>query len=213
MRRGAVKPFDDGQIFNYNIAITEKTMPDSKSGCIALLAFCCAGLSLAQTPLTTINNPNGGVIVYGKVDGASSEASAMGIILHSLHSQYGDRPQTGHVFRVRGTNSVAVYFTLTKRTQRNAVVAGLLIAMRAPDHVEAALLSDDAARFGTTVNPMLRTLFSRWHPGGASGTAAGPGAPRASGAVAPLHRYTAPDQSVSFLCPMASTSRLAAEAR
>lgn len=177
---------------------------------LALLALCCVSRVFAQTPLTTINNPTGGSIVYGKVDGASNEAGAMGIILHSLHSRYGDRPQVGNVFRVRGTNSVALFFTLVKRTQGNTRVAGMLIASRASDgDVEAALLSDDAARFGTTINPMLTTVFSRWQPaGGPSGGGAASSGRRASTAasaggdgVAPLHRYTAPDQSVSVSLP------------
>jgi hypothetical protein len=145
------------------------------------------------------------MIVYGKVDGASSEAGAMGVILHSLHGQYGDRPRVGSVFRVRGTNSVAVFFTLVKRTQANTAVAGMLIAARAADgHIEAALLSDDAARFGSTVNPMLTTLFSRWHPAGGSGSAAssqGATAMPGGGTIGPLHRYTASDQSASVSLP------------
>jgi hypothetical protein len=147
------------------------------------------------------------MIVYGKVDGASSEAGAMGIILHSLHGQYGDKPRVGNVFRVRGSNSVAVFFTLVKRTQGNTGVAGMLIASRAADgHFEAALLSDDAARFGTTINPMLKTLFDRWHPGSGSSTssAASPhGAAAMTGGskIASLRPYTASDQSASVALP------------
>lgn len=177
---------------------------------LGLFALCCCRLGFAQTPLTTINDPKGGRIVYGKVDGASTEAGAMGIILRSLHSQYGDKPQVGNVFRVRGTNSVAVFFTLVKRTQGNTAVAGMLIASRASNgYVEAALLTDDAARFGATINPLLTTLFSRWQPGG--GPMAGGAAPSGDGAtaavpvggsaIAPLRRYTAPDQSVSVSLP------------
>src|SRR5271165_5707084 len=93
----------------------------------------------------------------------------MAAVLHSLHTQYGDRPQVGKVFHVRGTNSVAVFFTLVKRNQGNTKVAGMLIASKASDHVEAALVTDDAARFGTTINPMLVTLFKVWHPAADSG--------------------------------------------
>ena len=177
---------------------------------LAAFALCCVTCASAQTPLTTINNPGGGMIVYGKVDGASNEAGAMGVILHSLHNQYRDRPQVGNVFRVRGTNSVAVFLTLVKRTQGNTAVAGMLIASRAPDgSVEAALLSDDAARFGATINPMLTTLFNRWHPAaGAGGNGSGPttGGARAAGSaggagVAPLRRFTASDQSASVSLP------------
>lgn len=176
-------------------------MSGSSWGSVALVSLCSLGLALAQTPLTTVNNPGGGMIVYGKVDGASNEANAMGVILHSLHGRYGNRPQVGQVFRVRGTNSVAVYFTLTKRTQSNTVIAGMLIAARASSSdVEAALLSDDATRFGSTINPMLTTLFSRWHPGGES-SGASAARPAGGSAVAPLHRFTTPDNSVSVSLP------------
>src|SRR5579872_5008401 len=86
-----------------------------------------------------------------------------------LAHQYADKPQVGKVFQVRGTNSVAVFFTLTKRNQGDMKIAGLLIAARTPaNHVEAAVVSDEASRFGTTVNPMLGTLFNQWHPEGSA---------------------------------------------
>lgn len=165
----------------------------------------------AQTPLKTIDNANGGRIVYGTVDGANSEASAMGIILRSMHQQYADRPQVGEVFRVRGTNSVAVFFTLTKRNQGNAPIAGMIIASQVSDKdVEAALLSDDASRFGKTINPMLTTLFKVWHPGGASlasaqsaGQASAQSATSGAGAgkLPPMHTITTPDHSVTVSLP------------
>jgi len=85
----------------------------------------------AKTPLKTINNPQGGKIVYGLVDGASSQAAAMGAMLRAVHNQCGEKPQVGKIFQVRGTDSVAVYFTVVKRTQGNKPVAGLLIATQA----------------------------------------------------------------------------------
>ena len=111
------------------------------------------------------------MIVYGQVDGQTTEAGAMGTVLRSLQNQYGDRPEVGRVFKVRDTNSFAVFFTLVKRNQGNVKVAGMLIVSRfAPNHIEAALVTDDAARFGSTVNPMLSKLFSVWHPGEAAPT-------------------------------------------
>ena len=165
---------------------------------LALSVFlACATVACSQS-LKTIDNPKGGKIVYGKVDGQNSEAGAMAAVLHSLHTQYGDRPQVGKVFHVRGTNSVAAFFTLVKRNQGNAKVAGMLIASKASDHVEAAVLTDDAARFGSTINPMLTTLFNVWHPAGDSGGAA-PAA--ASGQSAALQQYTLPDRSASVGLP------------
>jgi hypothetical protein len=167
---------------------------------VALIVLCavvftaCAG---AQTPLKTIDNPGGGKITYGRVEGQSTEAGAMGAILQTLHRQYNDKPQVDRVFQVRGTNSAAVFFTLVKRTQGNARVAGLLIASQTgPDQVEAALLSDDAARFGTTVNPMLKALFGIWHPGA---QVSGKVAPSTSGQA--LTNFVLPDRSASVSLP------------
>jgi len=103
----------------------------------------------------------------------------------------------GRVFQVRGTHSAAVFFTLVKRNQGNARIAGLLIASQTgPDQVEAALLSDDAARFGKTVNPMLKTLFSTWPPASqASGSIA------ASTPAKSLTNFVLPDRSASVSIP------------
>jgi hypothetical protein len=151
----------------------------------------------AETALKNIDNPSGGKIVYGVVDGASSEAGAMGIILGSLHRQYGDKPQVGKVFQVRDSNSVAVFFTLIKRNQGNAPIAGMLIASPSAAGVEAALLTDEAPRFGTTINPMLKSLFAAWHPSvpnaGLSKSASAP--------VPALMPYVLPDKSASVSLP------------
>lgn len=149
------------------------------------------------SPLQTLENPGGGIIVYGQVDGARSEPQAMGIVLRSLHQQNGDRPQVGRVFQVRGTDSRAVFLTLTKRTQDNRRIAGMLIVAKSADHVEAALLSDDAARFGTTVNPMLRKLLTVWHPAGVHETQQG----SAPGPAEPLRQYVLPDRSAAVSLP------------
>jgi hypothetical protein len=155
----------------------------------------------AQTPLKTIDNPQGGRIIYGLVDGATSEAAAMSQVLRIVHTNCGERPQVGKIFKLRGTNSVAVFFTVVNHPQGNKQVAGMLIAAPSgPDQVEAALVSDDAARFGSTVNPMLNRLFSEWHPGG-GGQASGPAPGGHSAPAARLHTVAAPDNSVSIGVP------------
>jgi hypothetical protein len=163
--------------------------------CIVICAFALTACAQAQAPLTTIDSPGGGKIIYGHAEGQTTEAGAMGSILQTLHRKYDDKPQVGRVFQVRGTNSAAVFFTLVKRNQGNAHIAGLVIASQtAPGHVEAALLSDDAARFGSTVNPMLKTLFGVWHPGA-----------KMSGDVSPpaqaLTNFVLPDRSASVSLP------------
>lgn len=163
-----------------------------------LLLLAAATAAHSQSALKIINNPGGGKIVYGPVDGQTTEPQAMGAVLRSLHNQYGERPQVGRVFQVRGTNSVAVFFTLVKRTQDNTQVAGMLVVSKTgADRVEAALVTDDAARFGSTINPMLKALFGVWHPGG-NANASGPAT---DSSPAPLRQYVLPDGSASVSLP------------
>ncbi|MBV9762776.1 MAG: hypothetical protein JO340_19615 [Acidobacteriaceae bacterium] len=168
------------------------------TGKLSMCVF-CAFLVVAFAPATlkTIDNPGGGKIVYGQVDGATTEPAAMGSILRSLHNQYGDRPQVGRFFQVRGTNSVAVFFTLVKHTQGDAHVAGMLIVSKTgADSVEAALVSNDAARLGSTINPMLKALFAVWHPGGESASN-----PASAAAAAQLRTIPLQDNSASVGLP------------
>ena len=160
---------------------------------VAVFLLCSVS---APAALKTIAVPQGGKIVYGQVEGAGSEAGAMGTVLREVHAQLGDRPRVGRIFRVHGTNSVAVFFTVTRRNQGNAQLAGMLIAATfSPGHVEAALLSDDAARFGSSINPMLKQLLDVWRPAGDARPAA------SGGAVAALRPITLPDRSASVSLP------------
>jgi hypothetical protein len=174
------------------------------------LALCLAlPGSAAAEPLKTLDMPGGaGKVVYGPVAGASSPAEAMGAVLRSVHESCRERPQVGKVFRVRNSDSFAVFFTVVNHPQGNKQVAGLLIASASGrGGAEAALVSDDASRFSTTVNPMLTELFRVWHPGEASAAAAPPAqgpAPAAAGRSAPaprLHTVTASDNSASIGIP------------
>jgi hypothetical protein len=168
----------------------------------------------AQTPLRNMPGPQGGNIVFGSVDGADTPPAAMGSILKHLHQQYGERPQVGRVFKVRGTDSDAVFFTLTRHSPTTLKIAGMLLVSNAPGHVEAALLSDEAARFGTSVNPMLQKLFETWQPGGRallthatprSSAATGSSGSHSDGSasvadpVLPLHLYRLQDNSASVM--------------
>src|ERR1700685_804197 len=74
-----------------------------------LLAMSGLTLAQAQGGLKTIDNSQGGKIFYGQVEGQITEAGAMGTILQSIHKQFGDRPQVGKLFQVRGTQSVAAF--------------------------------------------------------------------------------------------------------
>jgi len=166
---------------------------------LVFLAICGANSADARGGLTTIANPGGGKIMYGHVDGARDEASAMSVVLRAIHNQCGNRPVVGKVFQVRGTGSVAVFFTVVNRSAGNKRIAGLLIAAPSAVHrVDAALVTDETAHLGSTINPMLRKLFAVWHPGAASRV----GQPQSAAQTAPaLHRVTAGDGSASALLP------------
>ena len=151
--------------------------------------------------LKTINPPGGGKIVYGQVASETTEAGAMGSILRNLHQSLGERPQVGKLFQVHGTQSVAVFFGVTRHDQgagkQPLQVAGLIIATKvSTSHVEAALVSDDASRFPKTLSPMMKSLFAVWHPlqGSQSGSAA-------SAPAAPLHPVVLSDRSASVSLP------------
>ncbi len=170
------------------------------------LVVICASVARAQSALTTLQGKQGGMITYGLVEGATTPAMAMARILHNVQNGVGEKPQVGKVFRVRGSNSDAVFFTVTNHAGGNVPVAGMLIASQTgPKAVEAALVSDAAARFGSTMNPLLSQLFGVWHPGGVAPAPAGkaPAQPGAGGGVAipPMHQVTLPDNTASLNLP------------
>ena len=174
-------------------------MSSSRLTILALACILLPSLAVnahAQTPLRSLNGPQGGSIIYGTVDGADTPPAAMGSVLKRLHDKYGDRPKVGRVFRVRGTDSDAVFFTLTRHDPPVLDIAGIILVSNAPGHVEAALLSDRAANFGKSVNPMLQTLFESWQPGGHPLLTSGPSRDNRSEApAAPLRPYRLPDNS------------------
>jgi hypothetical protein len=166
---------------------------------LALALGSCAHPAPAQQ-LKTINPPGGGSIVYGQVAGQTTEAGAMGAVLRSVHQNIGQKPQVGKLFQVHGTESVAVFFSGTRKNGNGGQVGGLIIVTKvSSDHVEAALVTDEATRFHRTLQANMKTLFTAWHPlkdaAGASGST-GPGAP-----VAPLHQQALPDHSASVSLP------------
>jgi len=175
---------------------------------IVCISACKAGTP-PPIPITTLNAAQGGKISYGTVAGATTQPAAMSKILISMQKTCGERPQIGKVFRYKGTKTVGVFFMVTDHSKGNKKLAGLVLsAASGPRQVEAALLSDDAQRFGKTLNPMLKQLFSVWHPdsqpaassssAGAQSASTGSGH---SGPAARLHTVTASDNSASIGIP------------
>jgi len=159
-----------------------------------------------RTPLTRVDGPQGGKIAYGALDGAATQPAALAKLLNGVQAKCGEKPQIGRVFQFRGTNSVGVFFSVTDHSKANKQVAGLVIATATgPNQVEAAMLTNDASRFGQTVNPMLQQLFSAWHPGGQAATSgsstdaqSAPAANGHSASTARLHTVSASDSSASI---------------
>jgi hypothetical protein len=189
--------------------------------CLGIMGFLYSFLLVsalgAQTPLKTLTVPQGGKIVYGSIDGANNQKDAILGMLRIMHKNCSEKPQIAQVFRLHGSDTVGVYFTVTNRAAGNVKYAGLILAAaNGANKAEAALMSDSAARFSSSINPMLSKLFSVWRPGGMPAPSAisskpsnapsrAPGnAPQASarsGPAAQLHTVTASDNSESIGVP------------
>ena len=157
---------------------------------LLLFIFVFAAPAPAQSSLKVIEGPEGGRIIYGPVPGEDTEAGAMGWILRSLHKEFGDRPQVGKLFQVRGTQSVAAYFSLTNLAHGGAPWTGLMIVTKtATDRVEAGAFYQTTARFPANFNPMMKALLAAWHPFAAPGV------------IPPLHKFVARDKSASIDIP------------
>ncbi len=167
---------------------------------LSALAFAICAISAQPQQLKTINPPGGGTIVYGQVAGQDTEAGAMGAVLRSVHQNVGGKPQVGKLFQVHGTESVAVFFSATRSNGSGGQVGGLIIVTKvSSDHVEAALVTDEATRFHRTLPANMKTLFAAWRPlkdAAASSPSTGGG-----GSVAELHQQSLADRSASVGLP------------
>src|SRR5689334_8457440 len=103
-----------------------------------ILLLACGVTSHAA--MRTIQNPQGGTILYGQVEGQTTEAGAMAALLRQLHTQYGNRPNVGKLFEVRGTQSVAAFFQVTKGRQNSQLGGVIIVAKATTEQVEAAML-------------------------------------------------------------------------
>jgi hypothetical protein len=157
-----------------------------------------------KNALKTINNAGGGQVVYGPLVQQPSLPVAMGVMLRTIHSQFGNRPEIGRFFQAKGSSSAATFFTVTATTLGNKPLAGLVIVSMPPGAApSAAILYDDASHFGTSLCPMMTQLNAVWHPEGSPSTPASPakkGAPTSSSLPA-LHQTSLPDGSASIGLP------------
>ena len=113
--------------------------------------------------LKTLDNPGGGAVVFGPLTGQASLRDGMAFMLHQVHDHFGGRPQIGKLFQVRGSNSVATFFTLTATTMGNRPVSGLaIVSMADGTKPAAAVLYDDSAHFGASEPQLMRLLNEAW---------------------------------------------------
>ena len=174
---------------------------------LSIACFCaCKAGTQASTQFTTLSATQGGKIVYGVVNGATTEGAAMSSMLKTVHNNCGEKPQIGKVFQFTGTHSVGVFFAVTDHSNGNLPLGGLVIARAAGARtMEAAMVYDLASRFGQTVNPMLQQLFSAWNPSGTTATgseASGASASAGKGVSLPsMHQVNLPDGTGSISLP------------
>lgn len=169
-----------------------------------IIALLCAAVFLsparaAEGALKTIDNPGGGQIIYGPLDDQFSLKDAMVTMLRNIHGHFGERPEIGKLFQTHGSDSLAAFFTVTAKTQGGKHIAGLVIvAMPSGSKPAAAVIYDDAANFGKTLNLMMKKLNEVWHvnPSAGAQPAAGKGAP-----VQELHTTRFPDNSGTIGLP------------
>jgi hypothetical protein len=172
--------------------------------------FCHCALAPAQpaaTPgkdaLKSIDNPGGGRVIYGPLVQQPSLPAAMGVMLRTIHSQFGARPEIGRFFQAKGSSSAATFFTVLAIHPGAKPIAGLVIVSMPPGaSPSAAILYDEASHFGTSLSPMMKQLNTVWHPEGS------PSAPASQSAKAPapsslpaLHQASLPDGSASIGLP------------
>jgi len=73
----------------------------------------------AQAKLQTLDSPQGGTIYYGAVEGANTQSAAIIAMLRMAHQSCGEKPQIIQAFKVRGTDSAGLFFTVVNRAQGN----------------------------------------------------------------------------------------------
>jgi hypothetical protein len=166
----------------------------------------------ADNGLTTINNPGGGKIIYGPLTGVSSMQDAMGFVLRTVHTRFGERPQVGKFFRAGDSHSIATFFKINERAG-GAVkpVSGLaIVSMPQGSQPAAAVLFDDSSRFAKTGPAMMKKLGEAWRSDSARvasqapSDGAAPSPPEASaGPRGPHHlrTVTGGDRSASIGLP------------
>jgi len=158
---------------------------------------CCAAAS-AEEPLSVIDGPHGGKVVYGSVIDSSPQ-KAMATVLHYVHTQFGEVPVVGNVFESHDGQNFGAFFTVTAKNQRDRRFAGLaIVSLARGTKPAAAVLYDEAARFAHTEPQLLSTLTDAWR---SAATSAAPTVTLNSVSVPPLTPTRFPDGSGAVSLP------------
>jgi hypothetical protein len=159
-----------------------------------------------------IDNPSGGHIYLGVMQGQLTPAEAMGRVLQRVTALCRDRPQLGKLVKSKKGEILAGFFSVTGTNLDGKPMEGLAIVY-APNTGAAggAVLLDDAARFPTTVNPMFTRLkqeLGAAPSNGAPAPSAGGAEVPSGGAEAdapikaqPLEAHPFPDGTASIRLP------------
>lgn len=111
----------------------------------------------ARTAITTIDNPGGGRIIAGDLSAAdTSTRVALIDVLRRTHAYFGARPAVGRFLVTQDGTTALAFFQVSAQ---GTAVKGLALARVAPGAgAQGAILFDRAARFPTTLPPMLHRL-------------------------------------------------------
>ena len=169
--------------------------------CIGLVDMATFSCTRAEDALKTINNPDGGQIIYGPIGPQPSVKAAMGKVLRQIHDHYGDRPEVGRLLQDRSGQVLGAFFNVTSQNSGGQHIAGLvMVSVPQRGQPSMAVITDDAQRFPATVNSMLQRLSTEWNSNLRSSKAsADKFAP--AGVAAPLHEVVFPDNSGSVGLP------------
>jgi hypothetical protein len=143
--------------------------------------------------VTVLNHPGGGTIAYAMMPAQHTAQGAINKVLQYVAARFGASPMVSHVLKSKDGNSLAVTFTVKATTETPGDVTGLaLVAVTASGPGKGAVLSDQSARFGTTVGDMLQQM-RQVAPGASATTAmASPAATGPSAASTTTTKNTTP---------------------
>ena len=144
------------------------------------------------TAFVSTANPGGGSILTGTLGNANLPA-ATAALLREVHTKLGVRPTVVQVAQNARDHSVALLFTATRK---GTPYTGMAIVTAAPGaQAGGAALYDTAARFSTTVGPMMQRLQGMTEPSSAAA------APSAVAPAEPLVTHPFSDGTGSIAVP------------